>query len=518
MATLARREGLRPLSVDAVAAAIEQLSRMAADQDRLSTDMGRLIDLLREADHIAGDAGRATVTGADVASAIAAKRRRSGRIPEAMREQLTRHVVRVETAGTVVGQVNALSVVQLGDTAFGQPSRVTATVRIGRGEVVDIEREVELGGPLHSQGRAHPGRLPGRPIRRTDHPGAPLALTASLVFEQSYGGVDGDSASLAELCALLSAVGDLPFRQDLALTGSVDQRGQVQAIGGVNEKIEGFFEPVRRAASRAPRACSSRSERARPDARQRVIAAVRARRFRVWPVETVDEAMELLTGRAAGARDADGLYPVRSVNGHVEIGLVRLAAAARAPDVARSSWPRRAAAEAASADAGRRAGGRSGPPVSPPGSCGAGGGSHRPSAAERASIERGSTASRAPRRAACPAPRPRRGGEARPCHRTRQGLQSGGRGQAHARQPATVHRGRVAGGPDQTSLASGRPGRRSRRPGSRPAPRAAAPTSRQSSGPWMRSTRWLAEGRRRAARPRPPPWPRRPAARATRGR
>ena len=161
-------------------------------------------------------------------------------------------------------------------------------------------------------------------------PGAPLALAASLVFEQSYGGVEGDSASLAELCALLSAIGGLPIRQDIALTGSVDQRGQVQAIGGVNEKIEGFFDACAARGLTATQGVlipAANVEHLMLDAR--VIAACREKRFRVWPVETVDQAMEILTGRAAGTRDADGIYPSRSVNGHVETGLMRLAEAAR---------------------------------------------------------------------------------------------------------------------------------------------------------------------------------------------
>ncbi|MFN8623042.1 MAG: Lon-insertion domain-containing protein, partial [Chloroflexota bacterium] len=330
MATLARREGLRPLAADAVARAIEQLSRFASDQSRLSTAVGRLLDLLREADHLAGDAGRDTVTGADVTAAMAARRRRSGRIEQELQGQLARGVVRVETSGAVVGQVNALSVLQVGDAAFGSPSRVTASVRMGRGEVVDIMREVELGGPLHSKGVLILCGFLGERFGGPGHPGAPLALTASLVFEQSYGGVEGDSASLAELCALLSAVGGLPIRQDLALTGSVDQRGQVQAIGGVNEKIEGFFDAC------AARGLTGTQGVLIPRANvpnlmldERVIGAVRTHAFRVWPVDTVDEAMELLTGRPAGARDADGMFPVRSVNGHVELGLVRLAEAAR---------------------------------------------------------------------------------------------------------------------------------------------------------------------------------------------
>ena len=330
MGTLARRSGLRPLTAEAVARAVEHLSRVAEDQARLSTQVGRLLDLLREADLLAGGAGKAAIGAPEVAAALAARRRRAGRISEAIREQLARGVVRIETTGEVVGQVNALSVIQLGDAAFGHPSRVTASVRMGRGEVVDIEREVELGGPIHSKGVLILSGFLGDRFGGPGRLGAPLALTASLVFEQSYGGIEGDSASLAELCTLLSAIGRLPVRQDVALTGSVDQRGQVQAIGGVNEKIEGFFD-----------ACSERGLTGTqgvliPAANvqhlmldERVVRACRERRFRVWPVATVDEAMEILTGRSAGERDADGFFPSRSVNGHVENGLQALAEAAR---------------------------------------------------------------------------------------------------------------------------------------------------------------------------------------------
>ncbi|MFO1539288.1 MAG: Lon protease family protein [Chloroflexota bacterium] len=330
MATLARRAGLRPLTAGAVARAIEHLSRLAADQAHLATQVGRLIDLLREADLVAAGTGRAHIDTPEIDAALAARRRRSGRIAEALQEQLALGVVRVETAGNVVGQVNALSVIALGDTAFGHPSRVTASVRMGRGEVVDIEREVELGGPLHSKGVLILSGFLGDRFGGPGRIGAPLALTASLVFEQSYGGVEGDSASLAELCALLSAIGGLPIRQDIALTGSVDQRGQVQAIGGVNEKIEGFFDAcVARGLTGTQGVLipAANVDHLMLDAR--VVAACRERRFRIRPVATVDEAMEILTGRSAGSRDADGLFPARSVNGHVENGLQALAQAAR---------------------------------------------------------------------------------------------------------------------------------------------------------------------------------------------
>ena len=205
--------------------------------------------------------------------------------------------IHVELEGAAVGQVNALSIMQLGEERFGHPSRVTAAVRVGRGELVDIEREVDLGGPIHSKGvLILAGFLGGR------FGGSPLALHASLVFEQSYGAVEGDSASLAELAALLSAIGGFPLRQDLAVTGSVDQRGLVQAIGGVNEKIEGFFDTC------AMRGLTGTQGVIIPAANVRhlmvatpVRRAVRSGRFRVHAVATVDAALELLSGLPAGA-------------------------------------------------------------------------------------------------------------------------------------------------------------------------------------------------------------------------
>ncbi|HSL33367.1 MAG TPA: AAA family ATPase [Candidatus Limnocylindrales bacterium] len=332
IATLARREGLRPFAAAAVGRIVEYLARIAEDASKLSTHMGRLADLMREADHRARRLGRATVARTDVEHAIEARTRRSSRIYERLQAEIQRSTIRVDLEGSAIGQVNALSVIQLGEERFGHPSRVTATARLGRGEVVDIEREVELGGPIHSKGvLILSGFLGGR------FGLAPLTLHASLVFEQSYGGVEGDSASLAELCALLSAIGGVPIRQDLAITGSVDQRGFAQAIGGVNEKIEGFFDACQK------RGLTGTQGVIIPAANVRhlmlaahVRRAVRARRFRIFSVSTVDEAMELLSGLPAGTPGTTGAFPVDTVNGRVQAGLATFAEVASRFDIAGS--------------------------------------------------------------------------------------------------------------------------------------------------------------------------------------
>ncbi len=326
-ATLARKDGAPPLDRAAVSRLLHEASRLAGDRARLTADVAAVRDLVREAGHAAASAGRDRTTGEDVRAAIAAQQRRAGRLREAVREEIRRGTLVVETAGARVGQVNGLSVVTLGRHGFGQPSRITARVRMGKGEVVDIEREVELGGPIHSKGvLILSGFLGARYARES-----PLTLSASLVFEQSYGGVEGDSASLAELCALLSAIAEAPLRQGIAVTGSVDQLGRVQAVGGVSDKVEGFFE-----------VCSARgldgthgvlvpaSNVAHLVLRDDVLAAMAEERFRIWPVETVDDALELLTGLAAGAPDAEGRFPAGTVNARIAERLERLAERARA--------------------------------------------------------------------------------------------------------------------------------------------------------------------------------------------
>jgi len=293
VATIVRREHLRAFDRDAVGKVIEQAARRAGDADRLSVSLRAIVELLQEADQLAADAGKEVVGATEVQGAIDAQIRRSDRIYRRMQEEIARRTIRIETDGEVVGQINGLSVISLGMLAFGNPTRITAQVRMGRGEVVDIEREVQLGGPLHSKGvLILTGFLGGR-----FGAGRPLSLHASLVFEQSYGGVDGDSASAAELFALLSALSEVPIRQCFAVTGSVDQHGVIQAIGGVNEKIEGFFDICRRAGLTGKQGCIIPASNVKHlMLRADVVEAVEAGKFRVVPMETIDQGFELLTG------------------------------------------------------------------------------------------------------------------------------------------------------------------------------------------------------------------------------
>ena len=233
----------------------------------------------------------------------------------------------IDTAGEAVGQINALAVLQVGATAFGKPGRVTARLRLGTGKVIDIEREVELGGPLHSKGVLILSSF----LSTRYAADIPFSLQASLVFEQSYGGIDGDSASSTELYALLSALSEAPIRQSLAVTGSVNQNGEVQAIGGVNEKIEGFFELC------AARSLSGDQGVLIPAAnvkhlmlRRDVIEAAGMGEFAIYPVASIDEGIEILTGVAAGKRDADGVFPEGSINRRVEDRLIAMAEKRRA--------------------------------------------------------------------------------------------------------------------------------------------------------------------------------------------
>ncbi len=326
IATMARREKLQPFDAAAVARIIEYSARLVEDQQRLSARFAYILDVMRESDHWRGASGAPRVGAAHVVQAIATRIRRADRMREITHEQILRGWVLIDVAGTKVGQVNGLSVLQVGHFAFGKPSRITARVRIGRGEVIDIERRVELGGSLHAKGVYILAGYLGAKYA----PDRPLALSASLVFEQSYGGVEGDSASSAELYALLSALGDLPIRQSLAVTGSVNQLGQVQAIGGVNEKIEGFFDICRsRGLDGDQGVLIPESNVLNLMLRQDVIDAVGAGRFHIYPVRTIDDGMALLANVPAGERGADGAWPPGSVNARVAARLERLAEAAR---------------------------------------------------------------------------------------------------------------------------------------------------------------------------------------------
>ena len=326
VATLARRDGLRPLNAAGVARVIEQASRLAGDSTKLSTRMGLICDVLREADHWASEAGRRVIGAKEVQKTIDSQIRRADRMRERSQEMIRRGTILLDTTGTATGQVNALSVISLGSYAFGRPARITARVRMGRGEVMDIEREVDLGGPLHSKGVLILSAF----LSAHYASDRPLSLSASLVFEQSYSGVDGDSASSAELYALLSALADVPIKQSLAVTGSVNQFGQVQAIGGVNEKIEGFFDLCNEnGLSGENGVLIPESNAPHLMLRDDVIKAAAAGKFHIYPVKTIDQGIELLTGKASGKRRANGAFAAGTINRMVDDRLIALAEARR---------------------------------------------------------------------------------------------------------------------------------------------------------------------------------------------
>lgn len=326
VAAAIEREGLKPMERDGVALVIEHASRIAEHSGKLSLLVERLRDLLAEADFWAAQAGRTSVTREDVQQAIDRKIRRAGRLRDRMQEMILQKVALIDTDGTRVGQINGLSVIELGGLAFGRPTRITCQVRPGTGKVVDIEREVELGGPVHSKGvLILSGFLAGRFALDT-----PMSLFASLVFEQSYSGVEGDSASSAELYTLLSALAEVPLRQDLAVTGSVNQHGEVQAIGGVNQKIEGFFDICsKRGLTGTQGVIIPESNVQHLMLRKEVVDACSAGKFAVYPVKTIDQGIALLTGREAGIRGADGQYPEGTIYRLVEDRLRAFAAVRR---------------------------------------------------------------------------------------------------------------------------------------------------------------------------------------------
>lgn len=322
LASVTRREGLRAFDRGAVAGVIERGARLADESERVSTHMGELASLFREADYWAGVAGRSVVSAEDVERAVAEDERRKGRVRERMLGEIEKGTILIDTKGKKVGQVNGLSVLSLGRSMFGRPTRITARTRLGKGEVVDIERQAELGGPIHSKGvMILSGLLAARYA-----PDEPLSLSATVVFEQSYGMVEGDSASSAELYCILSSLAELPLSQSLAVTGSVNQHGEVQAIGGVNEKIEGFFAVCRAAGLTGEQGVMIPASNVRHLMLSReVVEAVEKGLFRVFPVRTIDEGIEILSGVPAGERDEKGVFPPGTVNARVEARLVALA-------------------------------------------------------------------------------------------------------------------------------------------------------------------------------------------------
>jgi len=327
IASIVKEHKLKPVDASGVARVIEEGARLADDREKLSIELGRISDLVREADYWSSEAGREVTTRADVERAITESIQRADRLRDRSQEIIGRDIIFIDTEGSKVGQINGLSVLQLGTFSFGRPSRITARVRMGQGRVVDIEREVKLGGPLHSKGvMILWGYLAGRYAEDV-----PLALAATLVFEQSYGGVDGDSASSTELYALLSALSEVPVKQGLAVTGSVNQRGEVQAIGGVNEKIEGFFDICKaRGLTGDQGVLIPKSNVQHLMLREDVVEAVREGKFAIYAVSHVDEGMEILTGLKAGERGENGEFPSGTINRLVEDKLKLFAERAKA--------------------------------------------------------------------------------------------------------------------------------------------------------------------------------------------
>ena len=311
ISAIVSKEKVRNISLRGVARIIEQCARDTEDAEKLSLHMGQLKDLILESDYWADRQGKIEIEVEHVQSAIDARIRRADQIEEQSREQILRGTVLIDTQGACVGQVNGLSVYQLGDYSFGQPSRITATARLGHGNVLDIEREIKLGGPIHSKGvMILSSCLANRYARNS-----PLSLTATLVFEQSYGGVDGDSASIAEFCALISAISDIPIQQCFAVTGSINQHGETQAIGGVNQKIEGYFEVCKaRGLSGKQGVIIPRSNLKHLMLRHDVVEAVSNKQFHVHTIDTIDDALELLLGMEAGLADENGAFKKGTIN------------------------------------------------------------------------------------------------------------------------------------------------------------------------------------------------------------
>lgn len=322
VATRCHEEGLHHFDRSAVAKIIEYGSRLSGHQQKLATRFGAVADLVRESSYWSSRNGHDIVRAEDVQHALNERIFRANSMEERLHEQILENTLLIATDGNVVGQVNGLSVVDTGEYAFGQPGRITARTFMGEEGVIHIERETEMSGPLHEKGvLTLTGYLGGTYAQHQ-----PLSLTASLTFEQNYGGIDGDSASSTELYALLSSLSDLPLRQGIAVTGSVNQWGDVQPIGGVNQKIEGFF-----------RVCQARGLTGDqgviiPESNVEhlmlhvdVVTAVSEGKFNIWPVKSIDEGITLLTGVTAGERASDGTYLEGTVHHAAQSRLLELA-------------------------------------------------------------------------------------------------------------------------------------------------------------------------------------------------
>jgi lon-related putative ATP-dependent protease len=304
-------EKLKPFDRTAVAALVEQAVRMTGRQEKISTSFPAITDLIREADFWAGHEDKPAVLEKYVDKALESKIYRSNMIEEHIQEMIDRGTLMIDVDGDIVGQVNGLAVYALGDYMFGKPSRITASTSMGRAGIINIEREADMSGSTHNKGVFI---LSGY-LRKKFAQDKPLTVSASIAFEQSYGNVDGDSASSTEVYALLSSLSGVPIKQGIAVTGSVNQQGEVQAIGGVNQKIEGFYNCcLKKGANKSQGVIIPESNVKDLMLRKDVVEAVKKGQFHVYPVKTIDEGIEILTGKKAGERKADGTYPKGTIN------------------------------------------------------------------------------------------------------------------------------------------------------------------------------------------------------------
>ena len=316
--------GLHPFDRSAVAAVVEEAVRMGGRREKLAATFPRLTDLLMEADYLAAENGRDIVRAEDVTAAVDARIHRSSLIEEKIQEMIDRGSIMIDTDGARVGQINGLAVYSLGDVMFGKPSRITAATSMGKAGIINIEREADLSGSTHNKGVLI---LSGY-LRAMFAQNKPLAVSASIAFEQSYAGVDGDSASSTEMHALLSSLSGVPIKQGIAVTGSVNQNGEIQAIGGVNHKIEGFYACCRaKGLTGEQGVLIPKANVADLMLKPEVVEAVAHGRFHVWAVSTIEEGIEILTGKKAGARKKDGTYPKGSLYALVDARLDTLAKA-----------------------------------------------------------------------------------------------------------------------------------------------------------------------------------------------
>jgi lon-related putative ATP-dependent protease len=324
--TICKEEELKHFDSSGVAKIVEHGARIVDHQKQLATKFGDIVDLVRQSAYWADKDGHKLVQSGDVQKALEEKIYRANRIEEQIQEMIEEGTIFIDTEGEVVGQANGLAVLQLGDYSFGKPSRITASTYVGGGGVVNIEREVKLGGPIHNKGiMIVTGYLGGKYAHKV-----PLAFAASITFEQMYDGVEGDSASSAEIYTLLSSLSGLPLRQDLAVTGSVNQFGEVQPIGGANEKIEGFYQVCKLQGLTGTQGVMIPASNVKHlMLRECVVDAVKEGKFHIYAVTNIDEGIELLTGKPAGKLQADGAYPKNTVNWKVQKKIIELAEKAK---------------------------------------------------------------------------------------------------------------------------------------------------------------------------------------------